>query len=346
MAMAICLRPDDVQETPRMIPKTLPALLAVCAFLPTISLAAGAEPALAIVTGLAPGDLLNVRADASPAGHTRTRLANGASVQNSGCGDFNGYQWCKIAVVDQPGIEGWVPGRYLLAVDPEGTATPTLDEAEIKAGTHVDSAPATAGQGSENTASAVPALPANLAARLGDPGPAATGDRKPGAPAGLTAAETEAYRVAYAARMKAEAEAEKAAAGVPVPTPRPDPDGEVTGQTAPGAAGTAAPQVVARADPQPSARTGDATGEIPCARYVGQPMTQCRVGVRRGGPGKADVTVTWPDGGTRVIGFYDGKPAGADSPDAFRFTREGGLNMIRIGVSERFEITDTQAFGN
>ncbi|TIX14761.1 MAG: SH3 domain-containing protein, partial [Mesorhizobium sp.] len=32
--------------------------------------------------------------------------------------------------------------------------------------------------------------------------------------------------------------------------------------------------------------------------------------------------------------------------DEFRFTREGSLNMIRVGVSERFEITDQLALGN
>ncbi|MGT2467267.1 hypothetical protein ACVOMV_23705 [Mesorhizobium atlanticum] len=33
------------------------------------------------------------------------------------------------------------------------------------------------------------------------------------------------------------------------------------------------------------------------------------------------------------------------SPDELRFTREGTLNMIRVGVSERFEITDELALG-
>lgn len=392
-----------------MIQKTLPALLAACAFFPTIAAAAEAEPALAIVTGVAPGDLLNVRADASPLGHTRTRLANGASVRNSGCGDFNGYQWCKVAVVDQPGVDGWVPERYLLAVDPEGTATPTLDEAGIRAGKHDASASAAAEQGDaggEQAVAAAAAVPPNLAARLGDGPPAAAGGgQESDAPASLTAAETEAYRVAYAARAKADATPENDAGGkagptvpdgapardetpvtgdggeatapqqagdaadVPVPTPRPDLEGvETTGQTtaphvsgrtedqaastAPAADGdpkageTPEPQIVALADPQSSTRAWDATGEIPCARYVGQPMTRCTASVRRGGDGKADVTVAWPDGGTRVIGFYDGKPAGANSRGEFRFTREGDLNMIRVGVSERFEITDALAFGD
>ena len=88
----------------------------------------------------------------------------------------------------------------------------------------------------------------------------------------------------------------------------------------------------------------DGTGGIPCARHVGQPMTRCEVNVARTG-GDSAVTVTWPDGGTRVISFHGGLPAGSDSSDEFRFTREGSLNMIRVGVSERFEITDQLALG-
>jgi hypothetical protein len=107
------------------------------------------------------------------------------------------------------------------------------------------------------------------------------------------------------------------------------------------------PQTVARVEPPTApARTPDATGDIPCARYVGQPMTRCEASVIRMSGNKADVTVTWPDGGTRVISFYAGMPAGSNSRSDFRFTREGSLSMIRVGVSERFEITDTLAFGD
>ncbi|TPJ74153.1 SH3 domain-containing protein [Mesorhizobium sp. B2-6-2] len=95
-----------------------------------------------------------------------------------------------------------------------------------------------------------------------------------------------------------------------------------------------------------SASAGSDTPDagIPCARHVGQPMTRCEINVARTGA-DSTVTVTWPDGGSRVITFDGGKPAGSDSPDEFRFTREGSLNMIRIGVSERFEITDQVALG-
>jgi len=99
----------------------------------------------------------------------------------------------------------------------------------------------------------------------------------------------------------------------------------------------------ASASADPGAPAPDAG--IPCARHVGQPMTRCEISVAHEG-GDSVVTVTWPDGGTRVINFRDGKPSGSDSRDEFRFTREGSLNMIRIGVSERFEITDALALGD
>jgi hypothetical protein len=74
-------------------------------------------------------------------------------------------------------------------------------------------------------------------------------------------------------------------------------------------------------------------------------MTRCEISVAHK-DGDSTVTVTWPDGGSRVITFHGGKPSGSDSPEDFRFTREGNLNMIRIGVSERFEITDALALGD
>ncbi|RUW58502.1 SH3 domain-containing protein [Mesorhizobium sp. M7A.F.Ca.US.008.03.1.1] len=85
--------------------------------------------------------------------------------------------------------------------------------------------------------------------------------------------------------------------------------------------------------------------EIPCARYVGQPMERCKVSVVHTAD-KANITVTWPDGGTRIISFRAGQPAGSDAPGDFRFTREGRLNMIRVGEAERFEITDQLALGD
>jgi hypothetical protein len=89
----------------------------------------------------------------------------------------------------------------------------------------------------------------------------------------------------------------------------------------------------------------DATGQIPCARYYGQPMTQCVARVKRVGDGSAMVTVAWPDGGQRVILFIDGRADNSDSPETLTYTREADLNMIRVGKAERFEIPDALPFG-
>lgn len=89
----------------------------------------------------------------------------------------------------------------------------------------------------------------------------------------------------------------------------------------------------------------DAIGDIPCARYYGQPMTHCSAGVKRGEDGEATVTVTWPDGGERVILFTNGRADNSDSPDPLTYTREADLNMIRVGKAERFEIPDSLPFG-
>lgn len=413
------LRRHEERQTQRMF-RFAGQILAfglIAAAIEPAAAAPTADAALAIVTGVAPGDLLNVREAASPVGHIRTRLGNGTGLRNFGCDEFNGYRWCKIAVVDQPDVEGWVPGRYLLPVDPESTATPTLEEADREAAADASALalPATAdGTDSEEQAAATPhsrdsheparqpALPVDLAARFGDAPAAAPDAPEAVASLGLTAAESVAYRLAFATQAEAMAakngdapdatavaapdtvpppavpsdaesgqpsvQADAGTATVPIPTPRPDLEkaradaagndsqDDVPVQVASAAPAladnaaaspaTPAPQIVALADPQSFPPTWDATGEIPCARYVGQPMTRCQAGVRREGTGKADVTVTWPDGGTRVIGFYDGKPAGANARGEFRFTREGDLNMIRVGVSERFEITDGLAFGD
>ena len=132
---------------------------------------------------------------------------------------------------------------------------------------------------------------------------------------------------------------ENDAASVPIPTPRPARDGSA------GDAGTMVARTAAPASTTAAGSAAPVTDDIPCARYVGQPMTRCAVVVARKGDNAADVTVTWPDGGTRIISFRDRKPSGSDAAGAFRFTREGTLNMIRIGPSERFEITDALPFG-
>ena len=93
----------------------------------------------------------------------------------------------------------------------------------------------------------------------------------------------------------------------------------------------------------------DATGQIPCAQYSGQPMTECEFGVARAGGGYATVVIKKLDGRTRAIFFRMGKPIGADTSEAdgypeFRTIKENDLNLIRVG-DERYEIPDAVVLG-
>jgi steroid delta-isomerase-like uncharacterized protein len=93
----------------------------------------------------------------------------------------------------------------------------------------------------------------------------------------------------------------------------------------------------------------DATGTIPCARHLGQPMTRCEFGVARAGGGYATVEIEKPEGGTRVVFFRMGIAIGAGTSEAdpggeFRAAREGDLHIIRVG-DERYEISDAVVLG-
>jgi hypothetical protein len=93
----------------------------------------------------------------------------------------------------------------------------------------------------------------------------------------------------------------------------------------------------------------DSTGKVPCAQSAGQPMGQCEFGVARAGGGYATVVIKRPDGRSRAIFFFMGKPMGADTSQAdgypeVRATREGDLHRIRIG-NERYEIPDAIVLG-
>jgi hypothetical protein len=92
----------------------------------------------------------------------------------------------------------------------------------------------------------------------------------------------------------------------------------------------------------------DASGQIPCAQQVGQPMTRCDFGVARAGGGYATVVITKPDGIMRQVYFMLGIPIGAGTseadPGAFSAARDGDLNLIRIG-DERYEIPDALVLG-
>jgi hypothetical protein len=85
-------------------------------------------PSYASVDGIAQGDLLNVRATASPMGIVLGRLENGSVLKMFECKPVNGYDWCRVEAANDASIKGWSPARYLLASGgaPASAAQPAI----------------------------------------------------------------------------------------------------------------------------------------------------------------------------------------------------------------------------
>jgi hypothetical protein len=86
----------------------------------------------------------------------------------------------------------------------------------------------------------------------------------------------------------------------------------------------------------------NATGVIPCARFAGQPMAQCKFGVKREDNGNGVITVFWPDAGNRVIFFEASRPTSFDMSQAdgnakMNVSQNSDLFIVTIG-DMRFEI--------
>lgn len=73
----------------------------------------GSGPDFYVVSGLAAGDTLNVRSQASTQGTVIARLSQGARVQNLGCQQTGSTRWCRIRTTGGVDVTGWVSGRYL-----------------------------------------------------------------------------------------------------------------------------------------------------------------------------------------------------------------------------------------
>ncbi len=65
------------------------------------------------VTGVASGDMLNLRAGPSSRDRAVGEIDNGAVVRNLGCKMAGGQRWCQVARPEDARSKGWVAGRYL-----------------------------------------------------------------------------------------------------------------------------------------------------------------------------------------------------------------------------------------
>lgn len=92
-----------------------------------------------------------------------------------------------------------------------------------------------------------------------------------------------------------------------------------------------------------------ATGQIDCVRGADAPSRLCDFGVVREGNGNGTVTVTWPDGGSRLIYFENGAPASydqsqADAGTSMDVSRDGDTFIVTIG-DDRFLIPEAVILG-
>lgn len=89
----------------------------------------------------------------------------------------------------------------------------------------------------------------------------------------------------------------------------------------------------------------NATAEIPCISSAGAAKTRCKAGVMRMAGGESTVDIKTADGGQRYIYFKNGRPSSSDANAPMRVTRQGDVNIIRIGSVEVYEIPDAFVVG-
>jgi hypothetical protein len=109
---------------------------------------------------------------------------------------------------------------------------------------------------------------------------------------------------------------------------------------------TAPPQAAAIPDGGPTGNGApfDATGFVPCATDVGQPMRPCPFGVIREGPGNAGVWIALGDGTERQILFEGGAPVATGPAADLSFEKTGDRTNVQV-ADERYEIPDAVVHG-
>lgn len=105
--------------------------------------------------------------------------------------------------------------------------------------------------------------------------------------------------------------------------------------------GAAQPPPAENVDAKVAGTDFNATGFLQCARTAAAAMGSCAFGVNRNGDGSGTITVTWPDGATRIIGFENNRPSWFDKSQAdagreLAVTQDNDMFLVTIG-EERFQ---------
>jgi hypothetical protein len=327
----------------RFLTRPLLALLVV----PALAAADASGPDFFSVTGVAPDDVLNIRAAPDPHAETLGEIPpDGTCVRNLGCRggltlqeftelspaqrkqrEQENPRWCKV---EFGGVTGWVAGRYLS----EG---------------YCGEQPGAVGSKQRSAAPEVPAVPEDGGPRNWEVTGVSRGlnlREQPSHTARVIATYATGTFLDNLGCLRANDEVwcdvQELGGG---------PRGYVAAEFLRPAVSPDGSPALGPDDSALRAGQGDfdATGQVPCAQFAGQPMTPCDFGVARAGGGYATVVVTRPDGSKRAIFFRMGRPLGADTSEAdgyheFRADKESDLHLIRVGP-ERYEIPDAVIFG-
>jgi hypothetical protein len=110
--------------------------------------------------------------------------------------------------------------------------------------------------------------------------------------------------------------------------------------------GVLGPALALAPTPSPADASGRGTpfharASVPCSHFLKTAVTQCQAFVtRRVGDGNATVEVRWPDGARRRVLFLKGVAVATDAADPLSVQRVGEGCQLRLGNSERIEISD------
>lgn len=272
-----------------------------------------------VVSGLSAGDSLNMRQGPSTTEPVITTFRNGKVLKNLGCRRVGERRWCRVANPLAGAAGGWVNGRYLRETGgPDaGVVVPEQPKPPIdNGGAQDDGGPDFyvvngLSLGDQLYMREVPSSDAPVIAAFNN---------------GKVLKNLGCRRVGAQRWCRVE----NALGG---------PDGWVNGRYLRESGG---PNAEVRPDDALVPGTNyNATGEVECAIAGYARARSCGFGVVRGRNGTARVSITLPDGDTRVLEFTDGQVRSVSSVSAFRFRRSNDSYFINVNNGEeRFTIDD------
>lgn len=281
------------------------------------------EPDAWRVTGLPPGDALNIHTEPSVRSPVIARVPEGEVMGNLGCRTVSGQRWCQVDVTSGPAMRGWAVARYLSDASNRPPRKPTRRDHGGEIGTGLAIVSGLSGGDRLNLRSG-PSTRASIVGRL---------------PEGYVLRNLGCRVSGGTLWCHVEDPARRGISGW------------VAGrylrrnvETLPKPVPMTAPSLPGDVDAIVPGTPYHAVGPIPCSFDGDASVTSCHFGVIRSGPGSARVDITFPDGFIRKLVFSGGR---VHSPDGGEVTahRSGDTTFVTVNGSEHFTIPDAVVDG-